>query len=111
MAKDNYFDNEDDIVTKKTVANSIKPVFSSLLSKINDQKELQAKQKRAEKDERLDTPSFPEDILELINADAYEITTDIAEKAEADVKANAEHMAQIRAKHEEEKAKSEKETK
>ena len=110
MAKDNYFDNEDDIVTKKTVANSIKPVFSSLLSKINDQKELQAKQKHAVIDERLDTPSFPEDILELINADAYEITTDIAEKAEADVKANAEHMAELRAKHEEEKAKAEKET-
>lgn len=90
MAKNNYFDNEDDIVTKKSVTDSIKPVFSSLLGKINEQKALQAKEaeeRRAEKERHTDVPLFPEDILEMINADAEDITADIAEKAEADVSA------------------------
>ncbi len=99
MAKNDYFDNDGDIVTKKSVTDSIKPVFSSFLGKINEQKELQAKEaekKRAE-ESRAAVPSFPEDILELINADAYEITADIAEKAEED--ANAEMAERIEERH------------
>lgn len=97
LAKHNYFDNEDDIVTKKSVGDNIKPVFSSFLTKINEQKAVQqkeAEEKRAQRASRVAEPLFPQEILDLINADAYEVTNEIAEQAEADVKAAAEEKTE-----------------
>ncbi|MCR5207101.1 MAG: hypothetical protein K6C14_01310 [Eubacterium sp.] len=87
MAKKDYFEDDGNIETKKTVADSIKPVFSSLLTRINEQKALQEKEeaeKRKADGQRHLAPAFPEDILELINADASDVTADIVKQVKAE---------------------------
>lgn len=109
MAKDNYFDNEEDIKTKKGLGDNIKPVFSSLLGKINEQKEADKKTNRESYD--ASAPSFPEDILNLINANPSEITADIEREAEMDLLAERRRIREEqRAAERKKKKKAERES-
>ena len=64
MAKDyDYFEYDGNIVTRESVIDRIKPVFSSFLSKVNEQKEAQEKEQREAETAHNTAAAFPEDIL------------------------------------------------
>ncbi len=85
MAKDyNYFEYDGNIVTRESVIDKIKPVFSSFLSKVNEQKEAQEKEQREVETAHNTAAAFPEDILELIGTDPEKIAAEIDEEREAE---------------------------
>ncbi len=85
MAKDyNYFEYDGNIVTRESVIDRIKPVFSSFLSKVNEQKEAQEKEQREAETAHNTAAAFPEDILELIGTDPEKIAAEIDEEREAE---------------------------
>ncbi len=84
MAKKNYFDDDEKSEQKKSHSAGSKPVFSSLLGRINEQK---AEQQKADKKpvaprKQPPAPSISDDILDMINSDPSKLTAESTEKAE-----------------------------
>ncbi len=76
MAKKNYFDDDEKSEQKKSHSAGSKPVFSSLLGRINEQKAEQqkAETKSATPKSKPQAPSISDDILNMINSDPAALT-------------------------------------